>query len=163
MQKEPMTKYGYEKLSNELNHLKLVERPEIIKEIEVAKEHGDLKENAEYHAGKEKQRNVDLRLTELAKIIGNAQIIEPETLAHERVSFGSTIILCDMDTDEEIKYTIVGVAESSPENGLISFHSPLSKTLLGKAEGDEVIARLPGGKKEYELMKVCYEEIIFAD
>jgi len=163
MQKEPMTKRGYEKVSEELNYLKLVERPAIIKEIEIAKEHGDLKENAEYHAGKEKQRLIDIRLTELANLISNAQIIEPETLAHVRVSFGSTIVLTDLDTDEEVKYTIVGAAESSPERGLISFHSPLSKTLLGKEEGDEVTARLPGGEKEFEILKVCYEEIILED
>lgn len=161
MQKEPMTKHGYEKLTSELNHLKNVERPAIIKEIEIAKEHGDLKENAEYHAAKEKQRFIDARLNELSDLLGRVHLIEPETLPHERVSFGSTVLLCDMDTDEELSYTIVGSTESNPDRGLISFHSPLAKQLLGKEEGDEVVASLPGGEKEYEVIEVTYKEIVF--
>ncbi len=160
-QKEPMTKFGYEKLSAELNDLKNRELPEIVKEIEAALEHGDLKENAEYHAAKEKQRLVDLRLAELANILGAAQIVDPSVLEHARVSFGSTVVLCDMDTDEEITYTIVGGCESNPEEGLISFNSPLAKQLLGKEEGDELKAKLPGGTKEFEVLEVKYQEIVF--
>lgn len=159
--KEPMTAYGYERLSFELNDLKNRELPEIVKEIEVALEHGDLKENAEYHAAKEKQRLVDLRLSELAEVLGFAQIVDPSVLEHARISFGSTVVLCDMGTDTEITYTIVGGCESNPENGLISFNSPLAKQLLGKEEGDEFKARLPGGVKEYEVLEVKYQEIVF--
>jgi len=159
--KEPMTKFGYEKLSVELNDLKNRELPEIVKEIEVALEHGDLKENAEYHAAKEKQRLVDLRLAELSKILGSAQIVDPSALEHARVSFGSTVLLCDLASDEEITYTIVGGCESNPDMGLISFNSPLAKQLLGKEEGDEFTARLPGGVKEFELLEIKYQEIVF--
>lgn len=159
--KEPMTSFGYEKLSAELNDLKLRELPEIVKEIEAALEHGDLKENAEYHAAKEKQRLVDLRLAELADLLGSAQIVDPSTLEHARVSFGSTVVLSDMDTDEEITYTIVGGCESNPETGLISFNSPLAKQLLGKEEGDEFKAQLPGGVREFEVLEVKYQEIVF--
>ena len=160
-QKEPMTKFGYERLSVELNDLKNRELPEIVKEIEVALEHGDLKENAEYHAAKEKQRLVDLRLAELANILGQAQIVDPSVLEHARISFGSTVVLCDMDTDDEITYTIVGGCESNPDVGLISFNSPLAKQLLGKEEGDEFKAKLPGGVKEFEILEVKYQEIVF--
>jgi len=160
-QKEPMTKFGYERLSVELNDLKNRELPEIVKEIEVALEHGDLKENAEYHAAKEKQRLVDLRLAELANILGQAQIVDPSVLEHARISFGSTVVLCDMDTDDEITYTIVGGCESNPDVGLISFNSPLAKQLLGKEEGEEFKAKLPGGVKEFEILEVKYQEIVF--
>ena len=160
-QKEPMTKFGYEKLSAEMNYLKNTERPEVVKEIEVALEHGDLKENAEYHAAKEKQRLIDARLNELSDLLSSAQIVDPSELQHARVSFGSTVVLCDMETDDEITYTIVGGCESNPEMGLISFNSPLSKQLLGKEEGDEVKAKLPGGTKEFEVLEVKYQEIVF--
>lgn len=159
--KEPMTKFGYERLSVELNDLKNRELPEIVKEIEVALEHGDLKENAEYHAAKEKQRLVDLRLAELANILGQAQIVDPSVLEHARISFGSTVLLCDVETDDEITYTIVGGCESNPDIGLISFNSPLAKQLLGKEEGDEFKAKLPGGVKEFEILEVKYQEIVF--
>ncbi len=159
--KEPMTAFGYERLSAELNDLKNRELPEIVKEIEVALEHGDLKENAEYHAAKEKQRLVDLRLAELAGILALAQIVDPSVLEHARISFGSTVVLCDLATDEEITYTIVGGCESNPDNGLISFNSPLAKQLLGKEEGDEFTAKLPGGSKEFEVLEVKYQEIVF--
>ncbi len=156
-----MTKFGYEKLSAEMNHLKNTERPEIVKEIEAALEHGDLKENAEYHAAKEKQRLIDARLNELSDLLGSAQIVDPSELEHARVSFGSTVVLCDLETDDELTYTIVGGCESNPDEGLISFNSPLAKQLLGKEEGDEVKAKLPGGIKEFEVMEVKYQEIVF--
>ena len=158
---EPMTKFGFERISEELNHLKTVERLEIAKEIERAADLGDLKENAEYHAAKEKQMHTDNRIDELTALIGKAQIVDPSELEHARVSFGSTVVLCDLDTDEEITYTIVGGFESNPSAGLISFNSPLAKQLLGKEEGDEVKVRLPGGEKEFEIDEVKYQEIIF--
>jgi len=158
---EPMTIYGYEKLQAEVKDLKEVKRPGVVKAIEEALEHGDLKENAEYHAAKEQQKNIDNRLAELQEILGNAQIVDPSELAHSKVSFGSTVVMTDMDTDEEVTYTIVGGAESNPDMGLISFNSPLAKQLLGREEGDEVKVRLPGGEKEFEIEEVKYQEIVF--
>lgn len=161
MDKEPMTLHGYEKLSKEFEQLKNVERPAIIKEIEVAAEHGDFKENAEYHAAKEKQRFLDDQLNKMSDLLGRAQIVDPSTFAHDRVSFGSTVVVCDIDSDEEFKYTIVGGVESNPERGYISFGSPLAKQLMGKEEGDEVQAKLPGGSKTFEIIEVLYEPITF--
>ena len=158
---EPMTKYGYEKLQAEINHLKMVERPQTVKDIEEALEHGDLKENAEYHAAKEKQKLIDSKLIELAEMVTNAQIVDPSELEHSRVSFGSTVTLSDMNTGEEVTYTIVGGCESNPDIGLISFNSPLAKQLLGREEGDDVKVKLPSGIKEFEIEEVTYKEIVF--
>lgn len=162
MQKvEPMTLFGYNKLQAEVKELKEVKRPAVVKAIEEAVEQGDLKENAEYHAAKEDQKNIDNRLAELAEIIGNAQIVDPSELEHSKVSFGSTVVLEDLDSGEEMTYTIVGGSESNPEMGLISFGSPLAKQLLGKEEGDDFKVRLPGGEKELEIIEVKYQEIVF--
>jgi transcription elongation factor GreA len=158
---EPMTLYGYEKLQAEVKELRDVRRPAVVKAIEEALEHGDLKENAEYHAAKEQQKQIDQRLAELAEIIGNAKIVDPSELEHSKVSFGSTVTLEDLDSGDEVTYTIVGGCESNPDKGLISFYSPLAKQLLGKEEGDEVTVQLPGGKKEYEVIDVSYKEIDF--
>jgi transcription elongation factor GreA len=158
---EPMTIFGYEKLQAEVRDLKDVKRPQCVKDIEEALEHGDLKENAEYHAAKEMQKNIDNRLAELQEIIGNSQIVDPSELEHAKVSFGSTVVMTDLDTDEEVTYTIVGGCESNPDMGLISFGSPLAKQLLGLEEGDEIKVTLPGGKKEFEIEEVKYQEIVF--
>ncbi len=158
---EPMTLFGYEKLQAEVKDLKEVKRPQVVKDIEDALEHGDLKENAEYHAAKEMQKNIDNRLAELQNILGNSQIVDPSELAHAKISFGSTVVMTDMDSDEELTYTIVGGCESNPDMGLISFGSPLAKQLLGKEEGDEVKVTLPKGVKEYEIDEVKYQEIVF--
>ena len=158
---EPMTLFGYEKLQAEVKDLKEVKRPQVVRDIESALEHGDLKENAEYHAAKEMQKIVDNRLAELSSILGNSQIVDPKELEHARISFGSTVMMTNMDTDEEVTYTIVGGCESNPDIGLISFASPLAKQLLGKEEGDEVKVRLPGGEKEFEIDVVKYQEIVF--
>ena len=158
---EPMTLFGYEKLQAEVKDLKQVKRPQCVKDIEEALEHGDLKENAEYHAAKEMQKNIDNRLDELASIIAKAKIVDPTDLEHAKISFGSTVVMTDMDSDEEVTYTIVGGCESNPDMGLISFGSPLAKQLLGKEEGDEVKVRLPGGEKEFEIDEVKYQEIVF--
>jgi len=159
VQKEPMLRETFEKLSRELEQLKNEERAKIAKVIDEARELGDLKENAEYHAAKEKQGLMEARITELGDIIGRAQVIDPSTLAHERVSFGSTVTLLDTDTDEEITYTIVGSQESNPDKGLISVQSPLARLILGKEEGDEVVANLPAGEKHYDIEAVEYREI----
>ncbi len=158
---EPMTLYGYEKLQAEVKELKEVKRPRCVKDIEEALEHGDLKENAEYHAAKEMQKNIDNRLAELQEILGNSQIVDPSELEHSRISFGSTVFMTDMDSEEEVSYTIVGGCESNPDIGLISFHSPLAKQLLVREEGDEVKVRLPGGEKEFEIDEVKYQKIVF--
>lgn len=162
MEKEPMTSFGYEKLTGELKHLKDVERPNIVKEIDIARGHGDLKENAEYHAAKEKQVFIEARIAELSDQVSRAQVVDPSQLPHKRVSFGSTVKLEDMDTEEALEYTIVGATESKPEKGLISFHSPLAKQLIGKEEGDEVKAQLPGGERDFEVIEIYYKEIIFS-
>ncbi len=158
---EPMTLFGYEKIQAEVKNLKEVVRPQIVKDIEDALEHGDLKENAEYHAAKEAQKNIDNRLGELAELLGNSRIVDPSELEHAKISFGSTVVMTDMATDEEVTYTIVGGCESNPDMGLISFGSPLAKKLLGKEEGDEVKVQLPGGNKEFEIDEVKYQEIVF--
>ena len=158
---EPMTKYGYEKLQKELKDLKETKRPAVIKAIEEAKEHGDLKENAEYHAAREQQKLIDQRIAELSELLQCAKVIDPSEFEHEKISFGSTVTLEDMDSEEEVTYTIVGGCESNPDIGLISFNSPLAKQLLGKEEGDEVSVTLPGGKKEFEVIEVCYKDIKF--
>jgi len=160
MQKEPMLQITYEKLSKELSYLKNIERIEIAKIIDEARELGDLKENAEYHSAKDKQGLMEARINEVGDLVGRAQVVDPSKLAHKRVSFGSTIILTDIKTDEEIIYTIVGGQESNPTRGLISIQSPIARLLIGKEEGDEVIAKLPSGKKTYEIEEVLYKEII---
>lgn len=159
MDKEPMTRVGYEKITNELDFLKSTERPETVIALDEARQLGDLKENAEYHAAKDKLALIDAQIAELGAIISKAVIIDPETLPHDKVSFGSTIELVDVDTDEEFTYSIVGGVESNADKGLISFNSPLAKQLLGKEEGDEITAKLPGGEKTYEVLGVCYKEL----
>ncbi len=154
-----MTNVGYEKITNELDYLKKNERPETVIALDEARQLGDLKENAEYHAAKDKLKLIDIQIAELGAIISKAVIIDPSTLPHDRVSFGSTIRIVDVDTDEEFEYSIVGGVESSAEKGLISFNSPLAKQLLGKEEGDEFQAKLPGGVKNYELLEVFYKEL----
>jgi transcription elongation factor GreA len=159
VQKEPMLEVTYKKLSEELEQLKTHERGNIAAIIDEARAQGDLKENAEYHAAKDEQGLMEARIAELTDVVGRAQVIDPSTLAHSRISFGSTIELVDQDTDEELRYTIVGGQESNPTKGLISIQSPLAKALLGKEEGDEVEIALPAGKKTYDIEEVSYVEI----
>lgn len=161
MEKAPMTEYGYQKITNELKHLKEVERPQIIVEIDTARAHGDLKENAEYHAAKEKQVFIETRINELSDIVSRAHVIDASTLPHERVSFGSTVKLLDLESEDEVVYHIVGGVESNPDKNMISYHSPLAKQLIGKQEGDEVHTRLPGGEKDFEVLEVGYEPLDF--
>ncbi len=160
MQKEPMLQTTYKKLSEELEHLKSVERGVIAKVIDEARELGDLKENAEYHAAKDKQGLMEARIAELTDIVGRAQVVDPSTFPHTRVSFGSTVELTDQNTGEEVHYTIVGGTESNPSKGLISIQSPMARALIGKEEGDEVSLVLPSGKKTYDIEEISYKEII---
>jgi transcription elongation factor GreA len=159
VQKEPMLRITYTKLSEELEQLKTHERGNIAAIIDEARAQGDLKENAEYHAAKDEQGLMEARIAELTDVVGRAQVVEPSTLAHERISFGSTVELIDQDTDEEVRYTIVGGQESNPSKGFISINSPMAKVLLGKEEGDEVTISLPSGKKMYDIEEVLYVEI----
>lgn len=159
MDKEPMTRFGYDKLTNDLDFLKSRERPETVIALDEARQLGDLKENAEYHAAKEKLKIIDSQIAELGSMIAKSVIIDPATLPHNRVSFGSTVSLVDVNSEEEFTYCIVGAVEANPEKGLISFNSPLAKQLLGKEEGDEFKAQLPGGQKEFEVEAVFYKEL----
>ncbi|MEA1913893.1 MAG: transcription elongation factor GreA [Campylobacterota bacterium] len=159
MEKEPMTTVGYNKLINELDFYKTQERPETVIALDEARQLGDLKENAEYHAAKDKLKLIDVQIAELGATISKAVIVDPSILPHDRISFGSTVALIDCATEEELIYTIVGGVESNPEKGLISFNSPLAKQLLGKQMGDELKAQLPGGVKEYEVEEVFYKEL----
>ncbi len=156
MQKEPMSREGYDLLVKEFKFLKDIHKPEVAKEKQIAAAHGDRSENAEYHAAKEKLRHIDKRLFYLNSMIEKAVIIDPEMLDHSRVCFGSRVHLRNLDTDEDEVYTICGSLEAEVENGLISIHSPLAKALMGKEEGDEIVLQLPGGKKEYEIEKIEY-------
>ncbi|MCK5110849.1 MAG: transcription elongation factor GreA [Arcobacteraceae bacterium] len=157
MQKEPMTSDGYDRLTTELSDMKLVQRPKIIIAIEEARQLGDLKENAEYHAAKEDQANINKRIAEMEDMVTKAVVIDPSTLAHDKVSFGSTVTIIDTKTDEEITYTLGSFLDSNPDAGIISFNSPLAKQLLGKEEGDEFTARLPGGAREFEVESISYK------
>ncbi len=154
-----MLKVTFDRLSTELEQLKTVERAKIAKVIDTARELGDLKENAEYHAAKEKQGLMEARILELTDLVGRAQVIDPSTLPHERVSFGSTVELLDQEDDSEVTYTLVGTQESNPDNGLISIGSPMARALLGKEEGDEITIVLPSGKKTFDIESISYEKI----
>lgn len=158
---EPMTNYGYEKLCAELKNLKEVERPRIVVEIDVARSHGDLKENAEYHAAREKQAFIESRINELSTMLSNAQVIDPATLEHNKISFGSSVRIVNLDNDKESSYTLVGGIESNPSKGLISVSSPIAKALMGKQVGDEVSITLPSGECEFEILEVSYKDIVF--
>ncbi|MDR1976238.1 MAG: transcription elongation factor GreA [Campylobacteraceae bacterium] len=161
MEKEPMTLYGFTKLKEELQDLTKVQRPQIVIEIDTARGHGDLKENAEYHAAREKQRFIESRIAEFSDILSRAQIIDPTLYEHDRVLFGSTVELENIDNGETSVYTIVGTYESSVEKGLISISSPLAKHLIGKKKGDEVTVKLPKGEASYEVIEVYFKPIKF--
>ncbi len=153
---EPITQEGYDLLTREFKYLKEVEKPKVNREKEVAAALGDRSENADYHAAKEKLRHIDKRLFYLNDLLEKTQIIDPSQLDHTRVHFGSTITLTNVDTDEEEVYTICGLYESEPENGLITVHAPLAKMMMGKRAGDAFEISLPKGKKEYVVEKLDY-------
>ena len=157
MQKYPMTPAGQAALEVELKHLKTVERPEIIQAISVARDHGDLSENAEYHAAKEKQGFIEGRIQELESKLSLAQVIDTSNLKGDRVTFGAVVKIVNEDTDEEFEYMIVGEDEASVKDGKVSNTSPLARGMMGKEVGDtfEVIA--PGGAKGYEILEIGYK------
>ncbi len=158
MKKVPMTVRGAEMLRDELKNLKSVERPRIIQAIAEARGHGDLKENAEYHAAKEQQGFVEGRIKEVEAKLSNTQIIDVTAIdAKGKVVFGSTVLLLDVQNESEISYRIVGEDEADIKTGLISYTSPIARALIGKNDGDEVAFSAPGGEKRYEIVAVKYE------
>ena len=156
MQKVPMTVGGHAALEAELKHLKSVERPEIINAIAVAREHGDLSENAEYHAAKEKQGFIEGRIQELESKLSRAQVIDVTTMSGDTVKFGATVKVVNEDTDEESTYQIVGEDEASVKEGKISITSPLARAMISKEIGDVVEVIAPGGTKAYEILDVKF-------
>ncbi|MEK7770258.1 MAG: transcription elongation factor GreA [candidate division NC10 bacterium] len=150
VQRTPMTRPGHERLKAELDRLKRIERPAITRAIAEARAHGDLSENAEYHAAREKQGMTEARINDLEAMLSTAEILDPPT-AGDRVTFGSSVRLEDGE-GKEICYQIVGSEESAPARGRISILAPLARTLIGKNVGDRVVAQLPGGKKEFEIL-----------
>jgi transcription elongation factor GreA len=159
MKQFPMTQKGFDKLNSQYKELRNVQRPDVVIEIDVARSHGDLKENAEYHAAKEKQSLIEIKIAELENIISNSKVIDPSILEHKKISFGSSAKLLNIDTNEEITYTIVGFPESDPQKNQISFSSPLAKNLMGKEEGEEVTVQLPNSKKVFEVLEIFYKGI----
>jgi transcription elongation factor GreA len=157
MDKHPMTLAGAEKLRAELSDLKQVKRPAVIAAIAEAREHGDLKENAEYHAAREQQGFIEGRIKDIEAKLSHAQIIDVTTLnANGKVVFGATVVLLDINTDEEKTYQIVGVDEADIKINKISVSSPVARALIGKEEGDEVVMEVPGGTHEFEILEVRY-------
>lgn len=156
METIPITPEGLKKLREELKHLKSVERPKNIQDIETARAHGDLSENAEYSAAKERQSHIAGRIAELEDVTSRAQVIEPSELEHEKVYFGATVSILDCSSDEEVTYQIVGIHESDVKSGRISVESPLAKVLMGKEEGDVVQMRKATQMIEYEIVEIKY-------
>jgi transcription elongation factor GreA len=150
----PVTKNGYESLKKELDNLKKVERRQVIKAIEEARAHGDLSENAEYAAAKDRQSFIEGRINELQYKLAHAEIIDPDKLTKSRAVFGSRVVLENIDTGEDFEYQLVGTDESNIERGRISVSSPLGKAIIGKKPGDELTLQTPGGRRNYELVEI---------
>ncbi|MCB1784190.1 MAG: transcription elongation factor GreA [Alphaproteobacteria bacterium] len=157
MEKIPVTKTGFATLEAELKKLKTVDRPNVIQAIAEAREHGDLSENAEYHAAREQQSFIEGRIKELEAVTGRAQVIDPSTMSGSTIKFGATITIVDEETDEEETYQIVGDYESDMSKGKLSISAPVARALIGKEEGDSVKVKTPKGTREYEILKVAYK------
>lgn len=155
-EKVPMLQDGYDRLAAELKNLKSVERPSVVAAIEEARAHGDLSENAEYHAAKERQGHIEGRIMELEGKLSRAQVIDPATLSGDKVVFGATVTLLDED-DEEVIYQIVGADEGDVKGGKISYQSPIARALIGRSVGVEVEVKTPGGERYYEITKVEFK------
>lgn len=156
MEKIPMTATGLAQLEEELKNLKGVERPAVIRAIAEAREHGDLSENAEYHAARERQSFIEGRISELEDIVSRAQVIDTSKLSGDTVRFGATVTLADEDSDEEVVYQIVGAHEADIKQGRLSVHAPLARALIGKHLGESVEVNSPGGSKSYEIVDVKF-------
>jgi len=156
MEKVPMTPTGYAGLEEELKKLKSVDRPEVIKAIAEAREHGDLSENAEYHSARERQSFIEGRVIELEGLISRADVIDPTKLSGDTVKFGASVKLVDEDTDEEKDYRIVGEVEANIEAGMLNINSPLARALISKEVGDSVEVSTPSGGRCYEILEINY-------
>ena len=156
VERHPMTPYGYQQLKAELKKIREIDKPANVKAIEEARAHGDLSENAEYTYAKEQQGVIYGREKEVEALIATADIIDPATLSGDRVVFGATVQLLDVDTDEEITYTIVGENESDSKNGRVSITSPIARALIGKRIGDEAVLNAPKGKRNLEILDVKF-------
>lgn len=156
MDRIPMTAAGYKALEDEIQHLKLVERPTVIKMITEARAHGDLSENAEYHAAKERQAFIEGRVMDLEDKLSRADVIDVSKLSGKTVKFGATVTLADEDTEAKVKYQIVGDLEADAKKGRISISSPIARALIGKTVGDSVEVAAPGGARSYEILKVQF-------
>lgn len=154
MERVPITREGYEALKIKLEHLKKVERPKNIMAIEEARSHGDLTENAEFEAAKDRQAFIEGKVSELGYKLSRADIIDPQILPKDRAVFASSVVLENMDTGESVEYQLVGPDEANVEKGRISVSSPLGKAIVGKKPGDEIILQAPGGKRFYELIEI---------
>ncbi len=154
MERIPITRNGYERLHAELRQLKTVERPNVIKAIEEARAHGDLSENAEYDAAKERQAFIEARVNELSFKLNSADIIDPETLPKDRAVFASRVLLENVETGEDVEYQLVGPEESDINEGRISIASPLGRAIVGRKPGDEISVQAPAGKRVYELIEI---------
>ena len=154
----PMTYQGYQRLMEDLKRLKSVERPKIVQEIEEARGHGDLSENAEFHAAKERQGLLDVQIREIEDRLARAQVIEVSKLSGDKVVFGATVTLADGDSGERVVYQIVGDHEAEPKNGKISISSPVARALIGKYEGDEVQVRTPTGIRTLEILRLGFSD-----
>lgn len=152
----PMTPEGQLKLREELHRLKEVEMPQVVRDISTARDHGDLSENAEYHAAKERQGLIHARTLYVEDILSRAEVIDPSKLSGNTVKFGAHVTVLNLDTDEETVYQIVGAEESDINSGRISVSSPLARALIGKQVGDEVLVRLPAGNRSYEIQDIAY-------
>ncbi|MEK7230082.1 MAG: transcription elongation factor GreA [Deltaproteobacteria bacterium RIFCSPLOWO2_02_56_12] len=148
----PMTYQGYQRLLEELKRLKSVERPKLVQEIEEARDHGDISENAEFHAAKDRQSLLDVQIREIEDRLARSQVIEVSKLSGDKVVFGATVTLADGDTGDKVVYQIVGDHEAEPKNGKISISSPVARALIGKCEGDEVQVRTPTGVRTFEIL-----------
>ena len=157
MRRSPMTVRGAQRLKEEVQRLKTIERPRIIRAIAEARAHGDLRENAEYHAAKEEQSFTEGRIAEIQAFLSRAEVIDTTTLRPQgKVVFGATVDLCNLETDKEVRFQIVGEMEADIDEGLISITSPLARALIGKREGDVAVVQAPAGEIEYEILEVAY-------
>jgi transcription elongation factor GreA len=156
MNKIPLTPEGKALVEDELKNLKAIERPRIINSIAEARAHGDLSENAEYHAAKEEQSHNETKIMELEDTLSRAEVIDPSLLSGDEIKFSATVLIVDEETDVESEYKIVGEVEADFKSGKISIQSPLARSLIGKSKGDSVEVNTPGGGKSYEILKVQY-------
>jgi transcription elongation factor GreA len=152
-EKVPMLAEGHRKLTEQVRHLKTVERPEIVQAIEDARAHGDLSENAEYHAAKERQGHVEATIADIEDQLSRAMVIDPATLSGDKVVFGATVTLIDED-EKKVKYQLVGQVEADAKDGRISYNSPLGRALIGRQKGEEVEVSTPSGDRYYEIAKI---------